>query len=94
MVKFRGEVHPVTASIPAGPAEVTSDWLSAVLSGEDSYVAIRDVEVTPVGTGQTGATYRAAVSHSQRPPGLPDSFIVKLPSQDRTVTGWACYRCR
>lgn len=73
------------ASIPGGPAEVTSDWLSAVLSGEDSEVAIREVEVSPVGTGQTGATYRAAVSYSQRPPGLPDSFIVKLPSQEPAV---------
>lgn len=73
------------ASIPASPAEVTTAWLSTVLSTETRKVVVSGVEVTPVGTGQTGSTYRVVPSYTDDQPGLPESFIVKLPSQDRTV---------
>ncbi|CAN5375065.1 phosphotransferase [soil metagenome] len=69
-----------TAAIPAGPADVTSAWLSAVL-GTD----ISEVTVTPVGTGQTGATYRVTPTYAVAQAGLPDTMIVKLPSQDEAV---------
>jgi aminoglycoside phosphotransferase (APT) family kinase protein len=71
---------PTTAAIPASPADVTSAWLSAVL-GTD----ISDVTVTPVGTGQTGATYRVTPTYTGARAGLPDTMIVKLPSQDEAV---------
>ncbi|HKP44777.1 phosphotransferase family protein [Mycobacterium sp.] len=67
------------ASIPRHPADLTSDWLSAVLTAD-----VRDVEVTPIGTGQTGATYRVAPTYSADA-GLPPTFAVKLPAQDDTV---------
>ncbi|CAN5318539.1 phosphotransferase [soil metagenome] len=68
-----------TAAIPAGPTEVTSDWLTSVLG-----VDVTAATVTPVGTGQTGATYRVALSYGA-PTDLPATLIVKLPSQDEAV---------
>jgi hypothetical protein len=44
--------------IPRGPGDVTVGWLSSVLDTG----AIADVDVGPIGTGQTGATYRASVT--------------------------------
>lgn len=67
-------------SIPRGPADVTPHWLESVLHTE-----IRSVEVTPIGTGQTGATYRLAVSHAAEDSGLPATFAIKLSSQDDAV---------
>ena len=67
-------------AIPAGPADVTSSWLSAVLG-----VEITAVEVAAVGTGQTGATYRVTPTYAGDRAGLPDTLIAKLPSQDAEV---------
>ena len=41
--------------IPRSPSDVTSAWLSAVLSAAGTSVDVRDVDVVPIGTGQTGA---------------------------------------
>ncbi|GAA1682080.1 aminoglycoside phosphotransferase [Mycolicibacterium murale] len=67
------------ATIPAGPAEVTRDWLSSVLG-----VEVVAATVSPVGTGQTGATYRVALDYATATE-LPATLIVKLPSQDEAV---------
>lgn len=65
--------------IPRGPQDVTPQWLSEVLG-----VVAAEVDVSPVGTGQTGATYRVRVRY--RSDGdLPGSFVVKLPAQDAAV---------
>ena len=72
------------AEIPSTPEQVTAQWLSEVLSGPGHPVVV-DAEVTPIGTGQTGATYRVAVRYAVPEPGLPDSFVVKLPAQDDAV---------
>ncbi|MCV7226224.1 phosphotransferase family protein [Mycolicibacterium komossense] len=69
-----------TAAIPASPAEVTSTWLSAVLGAD-----ITEVTVTPVGTGQTGATYRVTATYADPQAALPETMIVKLPSQEEEV---------
>ena len=66
--------------IPGSPQEVTAQWLSGVLG-----TAVEFVEMSPVGTGQTGATYRAAVRYRAGGGGLPGSFVVKLPAQDEAV---------
>ena len=44
--------------IPDSPEQVTAQWLSDVLG-----VRVENVAVTPVGTGQTGATYRVTVRY-------------------------------
>lgn len=71
----------MTASaIPRGPADVTPQWLAAVLGA-----AVDAVQVTPIGTGQTGATYRLAVDYGGASPELPTTFAIKLSSQDEAV---------
>jgi len=66
--------------IPRHPADVTAEWLGAVLGAD-----VRSVDVVPIGTGQTGATYRLTASYANGAADLPASFAVKLPSQDDTV---------
>ena len=46
---------------------------------------VRAVESAPIGTGQTGATYRLTVGYAADDASLPRTFAVKLPSQDETV---------
>lgn len=66
-------------TIPRSPADVTPAWLGGVLDTE-----VADVDVTAIGTGQTGATYRVTATC---PAGaaLPPSFALKLPAQDEEV---------
>lgn len=68
---------PVT--IPRTPADITATWLSSVLG-----TAVTDAVVTPIGTGQTGATYRVAATYAASATG-PATFAVKLPAQDDAV---------
>jgi Phosphotransferase enzyme family len=67
-------------SIPRSPTDVTPQWLGSVLEAD-----VRAVDTEPIGTGQTGATYRLTVTYASDATGLPRSFAVKLPSQDETV---------
>lgn len=71
--------------IPGSPADVTADWLSQVLSAGDRTVVVDRVDVSPIGTGQTGATYRIAVGYAGEHADLPDSFVIKLPAQEDAV---------
>jgi aminoglycoside/choline kinase family phosphotransferase len=66
--------------IPRHPADVTSEWLSAVLTAE-----VKEVDVSPIGTGQTGATYRVSATYATDQPELPATFAIKLPAQDDAV---------
>ena len=66
-------------TIPRGPSDVTPAWLGSVLGAD-----VRDVDVTPIGTGQTGATYRVSATYATDTD-LPGTFAVKLPAQDDAV---------
>lgn len=66
-------------TVPIGAAELTAAWLSEVLE-----VAVASVEVTPVGTGQTGSSHRVTVAYGE-PTGLPTTFVAKLGAQDPEV---------
>ena len=72
-------------SIPVQPSDITATWLTTVLQDHAPGVSVEDVTVKPVGTGQTGATYRVGVTYVTTGHGLPETFIVKLPSQDPEV---------
>jgi hypothetical protein len=72
-------------AIPGHPDDVTAEWLSAVLSEPGSAVEVCEVDVVAIGTGQTGATFRVTPRYLNRPPGLPTTFVIKLPAQDDTV---------
>lgn len=67
-------------TIPRHPQDVTSRWLSAVLGAD-----VASVDVAPVGTGQTGASYRVKATYAANPDGLPSSFVIKLPAGDDAV---------
>ncbi|MGB7142543.1 phosphotransferase family protein [Mycobacterium sp.] len=71
--------------IPRYPDDITVEWLSTVLSNRGTTVTLSDVDVAAIGTGQTGATYRVAVTYAGNTGGLPDTFVIKLPAQDDTV---------
>ena len=72
-------------SIPRYPDDITLEWLSTVLNSGDARATLSDVDVSAIGTGQTGATYRVSVSYAENPGRLPDTFVIKLPAQDDTV---------
>ncbi|QEN16103.1 phosphotransferase family protein [Mycolicibacterium sp. ELW1] len=72
-------------AIPRYPTDVTSDWLAGVLRSSGSAADVATVEVTPVGTGQTGATFRVTATYAENPDNLPGSFILKLPANDDAV---------
>lgn len=67
-------------TIPRGPENVTPAWLGSVLG-----VGVSRVDVTPIGTGQTGATYRVAATYEAEQSDVPTSFAVKLSAQDDAV---------
>ncbi len=67
-------------TIPRGPEDVTPAWLGSVLNAD-----VGDVDVTPIGTGQTGATYRVAATYTAERSDLPGSFAIKLSAQDDAV---------
>src|ERR1700741_196167 len=66
-------------NIPRGPSDVTPAWLGSVLGAD-----VRDVDVTPIGTGQTGATYRVSATYAAGG-GLPASFAITLAAPDDSV---------
>ena len=66
--------------IPRRPADVTGEWLSAALSSYGAPTQVSDVVLAPVGTGQTGATYRIAASYAANPLGMPDTFAMVGPT--------------
>ena len=67
-------------SIPRGPEDVTPSWLASVLG-----VDVKLVDVTAIGTGQTGATYRVSATYPAEQSSAPTSFAVKLSAQDDAV---------
>ncbi|MDT5083046.1 MAG: hypothetical protein QOJ61_89 [Mycobacterium sp.] len=81
----RAKGTSIPMPIPRYPDDITGEWLSAVLNSGDTPVRLSAVDVAAIGTGQTGATYRVAVTYAGNTGGLPDTFVIKLPAQDDTV---------
>ncbi|HUR15463.1 MAG TPA: phosphotransferase [Mycobacteriales bacterium] len=65
--------------VPDGIAGLTADWLSEALGAD-----VTGVEVTPVGTGQTGSSHRLAVTYGG-PVALPATFVAKTGAEDPQV---------
>lgn len=66
--------------IPREPSDVTPEWLGSVLGAD-----VRDVDVAPIGTGQTGATYRVSATYATDRAALPATFALKLSALDDAV---------
>src|ERR1700761_3225728 len=75
----------IAMSIPRYPGDITREWLSTVLSSNDTPAPVSGVDVAAIGTGQTGATYRVSVSYATDAVGLPNTFVIKLPATDDSV---------
>ena len=52
---------------------------------------VATADVSSIGTGQTGATYRVAATYRSGGDGLPATFVVKLPSQEPEVRARAAF---
>jgi len=82
---MRHDPEMTDTAIPGRPEDVTARWLGNALGSPGNPVGVGSVAVKPIGTGQTGATYRLSVVYSSDPGDLPPTFVVKLPSQDPEV---------
>jgi hypothetical protein len=73
-------------AVPSEHADLTAEWLSDAL-GQAGYgtVAVASVDVQPIGTGQTGATFRVSVSYLSPRPELPATFVAKIPVPDLAI---------
>ena len=69
-------------TVPDGIAGVTADWLSEVLGR-----TVASIDVRPVGTGQTGSTYRLLLDGGQ-------SLIAKTGAEDPEVRQRVAYGYR
>lgn len=72
----------MTGLIPSGPADLTNEWLNAVLAADLGDIGITSVTSAPIGTGQTGATYRLSVTYDGAQNVLPPTFVAKIPVAD------------
>ncbi|WP_063041687.1 phosphotransferase family protein [Nocardia pseudovaccinii] len=70
---------PYQLTLPHSPADITASWLSDILG-----TGVQHIVVDPIGTGQTGATYRVRLTYTDAVD-LPSTLVVKLPAQDDTV---------
>jgi hypothetical protein len=62
------------------PANVTSDWLTAVLAAGGVDAQVRSFTAANVGTGQLGESVRFALDFARAEPGAPKSLVGKFPS--------------
>jgi hypothetical protein len=63
-----------------GP-DITADWITTALRANRADVIVRSVDVEPIGTGQTGASYRLHLDAD----GLPPTLVAKTAAGDRTA---------
>ena len=56
--------------------EISPEWISAALGGEH---AVRELEYSPVGTGQMADSFRVLLTGEE---GVPASIIIKMHAQD------------
>ncbi|MBH0778068.1 phosphotransferase family protein [Nocardia bovistercoris] len=78
--------RPTTAPpIPRRAEDVTGAWLQTVLGAGGHHAVIEDVAVTPIGTGQTGATFRVTPRYGSGTTTLPATFVLKLPTGDDSI---------
>lgn len=82
-----------SVEIASGIADITPQWLTAVLQLEGTDAEVHTITSTPIGTGQIASCYRLAIDYL-RGTG-PESLVAKLPSDDpqRRAADAFTYRC-
>jgi hypothetical protein len=71
----------VADAVPA-LADLTPEWLTALLRKHGHDVTLARVDARPIGTGQVGATYRVTLDYAGEAGGAPPTLVAKLPSND------------
>ena len=64
------------------PEDITAEWLTATLRVPNAETHVRAVTAEPIGTGQTGASFRL---HLDGSPDLPATLVAKLAAGDRAA---------
>lgn len=80
---LRSTVRLRPQDIPLGLEDITASWLTAALGSDlmgQSDVSEISVEVIGAGRGHLGSSFRATLRYHTRPPGAPESVVVKLPA--------------
>lgn len=68
-----------------GSADVTPEWMTAMLRGRGIEAEVSGIEAKRVGTGQVGESVRFTLSYkNSAPEGAPASLVGKFPSSDPT----------
>lgn len=74
---------PTDVPIVDDPAGLTPDWMTTVLRRGGHDVTVRRVDVTPVGTGQMGSSFRLTLDLDGDTGAVPHTLVAKLPTADR-----------
>ena len=79
----------VDVAVPGGLAEITPEWMTAVLQGRGLDVEVASVtpEEGAEGSGVNGITSRLFIDYVRGADGAPASLVVKLPSTSPTIKG-------
>ena len=71
---------PETPPLLADPADVTAEWLTAVLRRAGHAVTVGSVSSEPVGTGQMAHNERYTITYDGDASGAPATVVIKFPS--------------
>ena len=79
----------VDLAVPGGLADITPEWMTAVLRGRGLDVEVASVtpEEGAAGSGVNGITSRLFIDYVRGAEGAPASLVVKLPSTSPTIKG-------
>src|SRR5262245_60699526 len=83
-----------TVPIPHLLTDITADWLTAALRSRGTHTTVAAVEITAIGTGQTGSTYRLTPVYDGDATGLPSTFVLKLPAEDESIRSGVAFGYR
>jgi Phosphotransferase enzyme family len=63
------------------PEDLTAEWLTAILRAADAEAKVRSLTVEPIGTGQTGASFRLHLDGDH----VPTTLVAKTAAGDRAA---------
>ena len=77
--------------VPEGVEDITAAWVEAVLAPRLPDVAVASIDVAPVrdGAGLVGQVAHVVPHYDVAPDGAPTALIVKLPTRDAQIRGFA-----
>lgn len=81
----RDEFAPGMNPVVENPSELTPAWITEVLRASGVDVAVAQVHVEQVGTGQIGASYRLHLDYERTVQGVPATLVVKLAAGDAAL---------